>query len=80
MPFIEVLVFGKRMGDEEKRAMFQGLSAAVQDVLGSAEGQIRIALQDGFPESSFLAPRPAVQQNHISNTDSAAEGREDAGE
>ncbi|HLT57405.1 MAG: tautomerase family protein [Limnochordales bacterium] len=65
MPFIEVLVYGRRLTPEEKSGLFHELNEEVKRILDTADGRVRIALHEGAAEDFFAGPQPAPQQDRI---------------
>lgn len=64
VPFVEFLVYGKRLSPEQKEELYRKVNDALKQTLGSADGQVRIAIQENDTEN-YYDGSAAVKSDHI---------------
>jgi len=65
MPFVEVLVYGRRLTQGEKRALFERLNEEVKRILAVPDGRVRIALHEGAAEDFFAGRSPQANRSYM---------------
>ena len=65
MPFVEVLVYGRRLTQAEKRQLFERLNEEVKRILSVPDGRVRIVLHEGAAEDCFAGRSPQANRSYM---------------